>query len=444
MKKSISKLRLHVVLILCVLSVSIALYYYPFQRQFGFVFLLVVSFFSFFSPYAGITLIAAVIDMPDITGAPLTNVQIVITAFLINWLITGRIFKMLKISKKIVIPFLFLLFWAMLVSLVHSNIGFMLMILKVFCFVVIMYNLCVYPGTKMSLCYLAFLLGLLPSISTFWFHLLGVKVKAVMLWRAGFLRISAHDPNATAINLGAALVGFFFLFILNNQIANTGKVVFRYLVFILLVILLFPAFIFTMSRAAIVGSGFALITGLSLLILQKKIRTKSFLGVIFIVIMTIFIVFAFDHIINLGFLETIHNLYKFSRYSSEGARALSVKLKLWGEALSVMSEAPLFGIRNMGVFREKNIFGIDIHNTFLDYGVFLGIPGFMMFLLITFYPFIKAISSLNTIYSSFLFIALIVYIFCLFTINFISVPGNKVFWISWTMLLVFTLRKNVN
>jgi O-antigen ligase len=89
----------------------------------------------------------------------------------------------------------------------------------------------------------------------------------------------------------------------------------------------------------------------------------------------------------------------------------------------------------MNAFRERNKYEADIHNTYLDFGVFAGLPALFIFIWIITLP-LRKIKRLKIPKDSLIVSMLAVYTYCLITIFFISVPGNKVLWIIWTMLFV--------
>jgi O-antigen ligase len=248
------------------------------------------------------------------------------------------------------------------------------------------------------------------------------------------MRISAHDPNATAINIGAALIGLLFLLIpskMGHRKSNQGI---RILGGSILVLILIPALISTMSRAAIGGLVLTTVIFSIILIRQGRLQIPTLMKWSVVCVIFTIAIYGVSSTGRIKTLDTVYNLYQFSM-KGEGKRSLTVKTELWSEALLTIWTAPLFGIGNMNAFRERNKYEADIHNTYLDFGVFAGLPALFIFIWIITLP-LRKIKRLKIPKDSLIVSMLAVYTYCLITIFFISVPGNKVLWIIWTMLFV--------
>lgn len=427
----------HLLLTSLVLLISSLMYYATFHRQFGFIALIAISFLAFFSPYAGIVLLAASIDLPDPQNVALTSTQIVSLGFIVNLIVTGR-FAKVEFPRKFLMPlglFILLLSHTAISGMFNSDFGFAITVLKILPFVIMIIVLLQGKSIISKEMYLAaFVAGLAVAGSTYWFDFFGLDVtEAVQLWRGNFIRISGQDPNATAINLGAALIGgCFFLFSMRMVPKQTSSLTRTLLGGGFLTLVIVPPLVYTGSRAGLLGV-FMTIAIMGLFVYLPRIRTASFTSVLsflLVLIAILGVLFIVDQILGTGVVRVLDTLIYFPE---RGA-----KVSIWSQALSVASESPMFGVGNQAVFRARNILATDIHNTYLDFAVLAGFPALFLFFALTLTPLIMANArgSLDTLQKRALFIALSVYIYCSFTILFISVPGNKTFWLSWAMLLV--------
>lgn len=428
----------HGVLVGVVIAAVAGLYYTPVHEAVGGIGLLILSFVAFFSPYAGIALLAGAIDLPDPSGLALTSVQIVSAGFIANYILSGR-FVAVRLSRPVVAslgPFLPLAMLVGLSSLYHSTPQFFVLMIKILAFIAMVVLTWHSSPIDVRVAIAAGLLGFAAASSTYWLEASGLAAaQLIELYRLDLVRISARDPNATAIVLGTALCGLWLLIGFRPSKGGSRRRGVSVLAGILVLVFVLPALVFTGSRAALLGIPVGLVTGLSVAVRRLPGRAVLFsfvgLGVLVVVL---------DRLGPASVTDALGTLLAFTQAQGGGG----VKIALWRRAVEVAAASPVFGVGSQEVFRNLNPYGTDVHNTYLEFAVIAGIPAFLASLAVVTAPLLMLMRAqrrgVTEAHAAVLAPASGVYAYCLFTTLFISAPGNKALWLSWILLTLTLLR----
>jgi O-antigen ligase len=428
----------HGALIAGVVGAIAALYYAPFHEAVGGVDLLLFSFLAFFSPYAGIALLAGSVGLPDPPGLPLTSYQIVTMGFIANYMLSGRLSNGIHISAKLVPtlwPFLVLILSALISGLYHCDISLVVLLVKIMGAILMMaLTICTPKSVDIPVVIGAALLGFATSASTYWLDVFGFPVsQSVKLYRLDLLRISARDPNATGMILGATLIGVWLIILQLPFSRSSGRGILFVLGGVVITAFVLPALVFTGSRAALTGLPVALIIGL-VLSNRRALRTIRILLLIALGGLSV----VLDYMVAGSMFGAFKTL--FIDFFPAG---IDTKVSLWRYGLNTIAESPIFGIGSQEAFRALNPYGIDVHNTYLEFAIIGGVPAFLTFLMVILTPLLMLMRAwrrgLSEADARVLGVATGLYTYCLYTIFFISVPGNKALWMSWTLLIVSLL-----
>ncbi len=182
------------------------------------------------------------------------------------------------------------------------------------------------------------------------------------------------DPHTFALYLGILIpftIGFFFY---NNK---KDKVF-----YILQIITMFLAFLFTFSRGGYFGFLISLlfISGFSLWHFKIKLNKKFLSAAAFISLILIFI------FVNSVFGERLLSSFSLSDVSNTG------RIQIWKTSTEAFLQNPIFGtgLGNLPIFFDPTASvksPINAHNTYLDILSELGLAGFFLFLMLFVYSF---------------------------------------------------------
>lgn len=343
------------------------------------------------------------------------------------------------------IIFLLLLSFCLISGLINSDSSFALAMIKILIFIIVIHLILLETNIKYELILMSFICGLSLTCIPYWCNALGLELaNEVKLWRGDFLRISVQDPNSAAINIGAALIGFYSLLLMRMY---AGRNVIRHLkinasymiVGIIGSYIMIPPLIFSGSRAAIASILVSMIIIFIMLAFHKEsvhnyiIPIRTIISILFVFTLALFFLLnrAIDQAPTYRAGQTLYS------YSTQGI-GFRAKLSLWKDAIIVALDNPISGVGNQENFRKMSESNNDIHNTYLDFAALTGIPSFLTFLFLMMKPFLSfyklrdfASGKMRLI----IFSGFSIFIFCIISIFFISIPGNKTYWLIWAILL---------
>lgn len=132
------------------------------------------------------------------------------------------------------------------------------------------------------------------------------------------------------------------------------------------------AIVLTGKRAAML---FSIITVIIMFFMFKhdKLSSKKIINIATLGLITIVVVFVLN--VHFGFLDGI---IAKNRYLIANNDISNGRMDIWKDSLKLYLQNPLFGI---GLKKYYALRGIDIHNTYLQYFVEMGIIGFFVFIL---------------------------------------------------------------
>jgi len=248
--------------------------------------------------------------------------------------------------------------------------------------------------------------------------------------------IYKQDPNALAMITNIIFWAFVNILIYEaiDRSKEKGK---SLLIYILISIASLLILIMTQSRMGIIVFFIGGIITIINLFYIKNLNKKMILNIVFIFLISLLIFGLIIKIIgdktfylNTSVKENIIRIYE---------KGLDDRQIRFSEALDIVKANPITGI---GLNSYLYSVGTYSHNTFLDVAICSGIPGLILFILLTLLPIIYYLNYNQANHE--IKMVMITYLLTIISMMSLSMIGDKIFWSCWFLLYYFKKKNQTN
>ncbi len=423
-----------------------------FPEKLRFIFLLLISFFSFKSVYTTFFILTTSTMIPDIGLGPFTATQVVLITWVFSWVIRrGKCH--LFLSKRIIYILLPFLCWLIISGIITSDYFILIEAIKGIVIGLVAYQMMQVKHIRPGLCLLNIIYG--TSVAAVIWYL--TKIFGISSFDLGNIRVPVfsgrygvrfsifkQDPNSLAMLLNIALWGGLNT-IKDMRLILNGK--FNAILLLCVSVGTIIPLIETQSRGGLIVSIMALFLTITLWRLHKTNRRQedTYYGIHYkrwlhnriysnvVAIVTLFLTLvSLIAIANLTLGDSIWKNQFENTLSTIKESGLDDRSIRFQEAKSSILASPILGV-GMNAYLLNN-FNNYPHNTLLDVGVGAGIPGMILFLLMASIPiffYLRKIKFVDPITNT----AVICYLIILGAMMSMSMIGDKLFWILWFIII---------
>lgn len=419
-----------------------------FHSRFAVIVIPGLSFLIFFYPLPALTFIAASQYLPDYGMNPvLTVAQFIFIGYLVN--VAFRKYERKAIflpSKHIMQYWVPFTFWITICAVVYRDFSFLAQVIKGLLFAVIAYDLFIRSGCSQKKAVIALAMGFACAAVFYWAHYFDLTLafsrqNLLEMYgetSRGIARIHAGraDANTSGASVGAALVAFLILIIHAFTERRKRNLIQLFFYLLVVLVILVPALSGSMSRGAILQP-FIVVTIMLVYIqivnrgkLDRKIFQFILLMIIFLFALILFSqTSVFDEV-----MFRLNSLYEFNVGQGGG---MGNRGRTFVDAGKLMMDNPFFGMSG-----QEQLFrlGRVSHNTYLDAGLYGGIPGFVLFFSAIIAPLVRCLKAKRKQLIEPTLIGL--YLAWLIIAFSLSVIGHKAIWTTWMLLMVVSFIAN--